>query len=97
MQINANQNCRKYLNDILSTSTKCVIDLPTRITDHSKTLLGHIYVNDPKHPYTSGVFLSDLSDHIATFVCIFIEKSCVKTSEKYIIRDMRNISIQKSL
>ena len=95
MQINANQNCRKYLNDILSTSSKCVIDLPTRITDHSKTLLGHIYMNDPKHPYTSGVFLSVYL--VATFVCIFIEKSCVNTSEKYIIRDMRNISIQKSL
>ena len=55
MQINGNHNFRKYVNNILITSTKCAIDLPTRITDHSKTLLDNIYVNDPKHSYTSGV------------------------------------------
>ena len=79
MQINSNQNIRKYVNEILSISTKCVIDLPTRITDHSKTLLDHIYVNDPKYPYTNGVFVCDLSDHnMATFVCISTKKACVK-------------------
>jgi len=39
MQINVNQNFRKYVNDILSTSTKCAIDLPTRITDHSRKMI----------------------------------------------------------
>ena len=28
MQINVNQNYRKYVNSILSTTTKCAIDLP---------------------------------------------------------------------
>ena len=46
MQINVNQNFRKYVNDILSTSTKCAIDLPIRVTDHSRTLLDLVYVND---------------------------------------------------
>ena len=67
MQINGNHNFGKNVNNILTTSTKCAIDLPTRITDHSKTLLDHIYVNNPKHSYTSGVLLCDLSDHMATF------------------------------
>ena len=62
MQINVNQNFRKYVNDILSTSIKCAIDLPTRVTDHSRTLLDYVYVNDPKHLYTSGVLSCDLSD-----------------------------------
>ena len=72
MQINGNHSFRKYVNNVLTTSTKCAIDLPTSITDHSKTLLDHIYVNDPKHSYTSGVLLCDLSDHKATFVSIFL-------------------------
>ena len=36
MQINVNQNFRKYVNNILSTSIKCAIDLPTRVTDLSR-------------------------------------------------------------
>ena len=55
MQINGNRSFRKYVNNILSTSTKCAIDLPISITDHSKTLLDHIYVDDSKHSYTSRV------------------------------------------
>ena len=78
MQINVNQNYRKYVNSILSTTTKCAIDLPTRITDHSKTLLDHIYENDPKHSkhfYKSGVLLCDLSDHVSIRLH-FYRKAC---------------------
>ena len=85
MQINGNHNFRKYVNNILSTSTKCAIDLPTRITDHSKTLLDHIYVNDPKHSYTSGVLFCDLSDHMATFVSISTKKSRVESKVQFLI------------
>ena len=97
MQINGNHNFRKYVNNILSTSTKCAIDLPTRITDHSKTLLDHIYVNDPKHSYTSGVLLCDLSDHMATFVSISTKKSRVKSKVQFLIRDMKNFNLEKFL
>ena len=97
MQINGNHNFRKYVNNILSTSTKCAIDLPTRITDHSKTVLDHIYVNDPKHSYTSGVLLCDLSDHMATFVSISTKKSRVKSKVQFLIRDMKNFNLEKFL
>ena len=76
MQINVNQNFRKYVNDILSTSTKCAIDLPTRVTDHSRTLLDHVYVNDPKHFYTSGVLLCDFRRPYV-YICLYI---CQKAS-----------------
>ena len=95
MQINCNHNFRKYVNNILTTSTKCAIDLPTRITDHSKTLLDHIYVNDPKHSYTSGVLLCDLSDHMNTFVSISTKKSRVKSKDQFLIRDMKNFNLEK--
>ena len=95
MQIIVNQNFRKYANGILSTCSKCAIDLPTRITNHLKTLLDHIYVNDYRHSYTSGVFLCDLSDHTATFVCISFKKSRVGNSEEYLIRDMKNFNSEK--
>ena len=95
MQINGNHNFRKCVNNILSTSTKCVIDLPTRITNHSKTLLDHIYVNDPKYSYTIGVLLCDLSDHMPTFVSISTKKYRVKSTDQFLIRDMKNFNLEK--
>ena len=97
MQINVNQNYRKYVNSILSTTTKCAIDLPTRITNHSKILIDYIYENDPKHSYKSGVLLCDLSDHMSTFVCIFTKKSVVKNIKKLLIRDTKNFDLEEYL
>ena len=57
-----------HVHNMISSPCKCAIDLPTRVTDHSKTLIDHIHVNDSKHSYISGVALSDLSDHFGTFV-----------------------------
>ena len=82
MQINVYENFRKYVNDILSTTSKCAIDFSTRIIDLSRTLLDHISVNDPKHTYTSGMVLCDLSDHMSTFVCISTKKPLVKNAKK---------------
>ena len=97
MQINVNQNYRKFVNSILSTTTKCAIDLPTCITDHLKTLLDHIYVNDPKHSYKSRVLLCDLSNHMSTFVCISTKKPVVKNTKKFLIRDIKNFELEEYL
>ena len=73
---------------------KCAIDLPTRITDHSKTLLDHIYVNDNKHSYISGVVLSDLSDHYGTFIATLVKKN-MKEVPKYLhLRDMSRFELE---
>jgi len=53
-----------------------LITRPTRITDHSATLLDHIYTNNIKMPVQPGIILSDLSDHLPTFV--MIKSSCLK-------------------
>ena len=78
-----------------TTSNKCASDLPTRKTDHSKTLLDHIYVNNPKHSYTSGVLLCYLSDHMATFFCNSFKKSRVKNAKLFLIRDMKSFNLEK--
>ena len=37
------------MNNPLSSPSKCVIDITTRITDHSKNPIDPAYVNDDKH------------------------------------------------
>ena len=76
MQINVNQNFRKYLNDILSTSTKCAIDLPTRVTDGSRTLLDHVYVND-LNTYTLVEYSYAIWATICLHLFVFLPKSHV--------------------
>ena len=48
---------------ILSCNCWCLIDLPTRRTETSKTLIDHVITNDKQRAVTTGVLISDLSDH----------------------------------
>jgi hypothetical protein len=57
-----------YTNNFLPTITK-----PTRLTDHSKTFIDHIYTNAPIDNITSGIGLFDLSDHLPVFCLINME------------------------
>ena len=44
--------------------------LPTRVTDHTCTLIDHIYFSTSKHrdQFMSGNLLTDMSDHFANFL-----------------------------
>ena len=47
-----------------------LISKPTRITDHSATLIDHIYTNRVQDICKSGLVTYDMSDHIGTYVSI---------------------------
>ena len=47
-----------------------VISRPTRITDHTATLIDHIYTNQVHNINKSGIVTYDISDHLATYVSI---------------------------
>ena len=78
-----------------SSPEHCFLSLEN--IDHSKTLLYHIYVNDPKDSYKSGVLLCDLSDHMSTFVCISTKKPVVRKTKKFLIGDMKNFDLKEYL
>ena len=60
-----------YLNNFFEKSFIPCITLPTRITDHSATLIDHIFIKCPKkliqNKCSSGNFITDLSDHLPNF------------------------------
>ena len=51
-----------------------VITLPTRVTDHSATLIDHIVVNtellNRQEEITFGIISSVISDHLPNFIVI---------------------------
>ena len=87
----------KHVYSIIRSSCKCVTDLSTRITDHSKTLIDHIYVNNSKHSYINGVALLDLSDHFGTFVVMIAKATKSDNAKRYLIRDLSKFNHEKSL
>ena len=60
-----------YLNNFFEKNFIPCITLPTRITDHSATLIDHIFIKCPKkiiqNKCSSGNLITDLSDHLPNF------------------------------
>jgi exonuclease III len=52
-----------------------VISKPTRITDHSATLLDHIFTNSLAKTTSTGVLINDISDHLGTFINLNINST----------------------
>ena len=42
------------------------VSKPTRVTDHSATLIDHVYTNNIENTLSSNVLTFDISDHLAT-------------------------------
>ena len=46
------------------------VSKPTRVTDHSATLIDHVYTNNIENTLSSNVLTLDISDHLATLTTI---------------------------
>ena len=55
------------------------ISIPTRVTDHSATLIDHIYSNMIHKVVSSNVLTTDISDHLATSVTIALDAQYDRT------------------
>ena len=60
----------EFINLIYSSNCFPCIDRPTRITDHSATLIDNIFTNDVCVDIKSGNLISDITDHFPNFVII---------------------------
>ena len=55
---------------LLSVGYLLTITKPTRITDHSATLIDHIYTNVPQKVVKSGICLAGITDHLPNFCTV---------------------------
>ncbi|MCP4461141.1 MAG: endonuclease/exonuclease/phosphatase family protein, partial [Cytophagales bacterium] len=65
-------HCQSLIDTTSNRGFVQVISRPTRITDHSASLIDHIYTNKIENLVTSSVLTIDLSDHLATYVQVKI-------------------------
>ena len=66
-----NDNNSTYLNNYVANNFIPCITIPTRITDHSTTIIDHIFVKIPPKliqiKCSSGNLITDISDHLPNF------------------------------
>ena len=83
-----NTHVEQYVDTILQNSFIPCITIPTRITDHSTTLLDHILLKTTKKQIqtkvSAGNLISDISDHLPNF--IFIDLVIQKYQDRPLIR-----------
>ena len=70
LKFESNNKTDDLLNNLFSYGISPIITKPTRITEHSATLIDHIYTNMLNNVCQSGVIVTDLSDHFGTFAMI---------------------------
>jgi len=67
MCYNDDKQTSEYLDMILGLGLMPIITKATRITDHTSSLIDHIYTNTPEKVIKSGICLADISDHLPVF------------------------------
>ena len=79
-----------FLNSLGSFCFQPQILQPTRITDHSSTLIDNIFFNSIEHFTISGNLVYDLTDHLPNFI-IFNKFSLISPKTKIHKRDFSNL------
>ena len=91
LKFQTNDKTNDLINCMITTGFLPVITKPSRITDHSATLIDHIYSNNTIHNYISGLIITDVSDHFGTF-CINRKKEPIKAPTFTYIRKISEIN-----
>ena len=63
LKLNVNIHISNYFNSIISCGFIPLITLPSRLSDHSHTLIDNILTNNVEPKHISGVLSNQLSDH----------------------------------
>ena len=71
-------HCHDLINQMAEHNFAQVISLPTRITDHTATIIDHIYSNQVHTLLTSRVVTLDISDHLGTYVQFSVDPQYVR-------------------
>ena len=67
---NRDNQTSDYLDMLLDLGFTPLITKATRITDHTATLIDHIYTNVPQKITKAGICLADITDHLPVYCTI---------------------------
>ena len=88
LKFQSHEKTKYVIESMLTTGYLPVITKPTRVTDHSVTLIDHIYSNSKSLNYKSGIVITDVADHFGTFYINRKRHNITVSNYKY-IRQMK--------
>ena len=89
MNYEADNPTSHFLDNICSNSFFPYINIPTRHTSRSKTLIDNILHNDINVNTTSGNIATDISDHLAQFLITSYQAHSEKNLKKILTRTFK--------
>ena len=92
----------EYHNNLIAASFKPLIWKPTRVTEHSSTLIDHIWTNDLRHTsiMKSSIIVTDITDHLPCITVLTnpeLNLSGYKYVTHRIINDENMLKFQKRI
>ena len=84
------QPIERYLDILYTNNFIPIITKPTRVTDHTKTRIDHIYINESIYQVKSGIAIFDISDHLP--VSSIINITCKRLNEKRYYHDYKSFN-----
>ena len=100
LKVNEHKITNSFYNCLISHHLLPVITRPTRITDHSSTLIDNLFTNAWPKLIDSSIIASDISDHmpiIARFDLEVVRYGNFTHSNRRIINDERKESFADTL
>ena len=76
----SDENSQNLIDTAATHGFAQIISRPTRITDHSSTLIDHVFTNQVVKVVSTSVVSIDLSDHLGTYVRISLDPSFDRTT-----------------
>ena len=73
----------EYLDMLLDLGYMPLITKATRITDHTATLIDHIYTNLPQKITKAGICLADITDHLPVYCTVRTDRLPLYQETKY--------------
>jgi len=96
LKIANNNYVSNFLDLMYSNGLYPLINKPTRITAHSKSIIDNIYTSELVVNNTSGLIINDISDHLPVFtVCNYRHDKYVDVSVKSKQRTYNELTIGK--
>ena len=95
LKANVHSLTEEYLDMLFTNGILPIITKATRITDHTATLIDHIYTNTPIPQLVSGILTVDVSDHLPVICSTRMHLD--KVSHKQSFRDFSKFNKEQFL
>ena len=82
-------NTQDFLTTLSTSNFVNLIDLPTRVSNHSTSSIDKIIINDPNKIHSVGIIELDISDHFAVYANLSLDSS--RESTNYSITSFKRI------